>query len=252
MTDISQYIVEIGALGIAAYGVVEALGKALCIGRFEKGKWKRDVGLPYVGFREVRHLIRELGAALKLTYGDQYEEILRQQYRADRGKGQAPDTIMQGVRLGLPLLSEGEGTTLIKKVWGLEGGEAEALIRALKSEKQASSGKPPKLGDADRSALQKLAGRFTTALDMRVEATFSLAEEQYQATARLWAAIAAVAMSVGYGATEGHLGALGPDALLDVFIGLVAVPLAPVAKDLASSLSDALNSLNRLSKLRKA
>ena len=45
-----------------------------------------------------------LTPALKLAYGDDWFDIIAQQYRSGRSQGRAPDTIRQGVRLGLPFM----------------------------------------------------------------------------------------------------------------------------------------------------
>src|SRR3954469_12522906 len=106
----------VGALGVAAYGVVEAFGKAIVV---PAGKTRAPWGLPYFGFVEVRRLASSLGPALSLAYGDDYLQILAQQYRDGRGKGRAPDTLKQGVRLALPFMNVAEARTLIDKIWGL-------------------------------------------------------------------------------------------------------------------------------------
>ena len=56
-------VVAVGALGTAAFGLVEAFGKALVLGR---------VGLPFVGYGCVRVVIKLYAPALKFTYGDAY------------------------------------------------------------------------------------------------------------------------------------------------------------------------------------
>ena len=69
-------IAAIGSLGLAAFGVVEALGKALAIsGTSGKGK-PYHFGLPYSGFGAVRKAMKPLTPALKLAYGDDYFDII--------------------------------------------------------------------------------------------------------------------------------------------------------------------------------
>ena len=89
-------VAAVGAFGVAAFGLVESAGKAIAFNGF---------GLPYAGFGTVKHAIRNLKPALKVAYGDDYMEIISYQYRAGRSTGSAPDTIRQGVRLGLPFMS---------------------------------------------------------------------------------------------------------------------------------------------------
>lgn len=262
LEDIPIYIAAIGALGVASFGIVDAVGKALFVfdmpvpwAPVENGRRRRaSLGLPYVGFDKVRRLAHQVAPALRISYGEEYDRILRQQYRAGRGQGEAPDTIRQGVRLGLPFLSPAQATKVIDAVWGLPEAQAEALAEALTAEKRAAAAPAAEEADSVSKAqadAQALAARFATALDTRVQAAFDLAEEVYQARARLWAAAIAILLSLAYHATTaGDLRASFVAGLqgwmIALLIGLAAVPLAPMAKDLASSLSDALGALGKL------
>jgi len=240
VTDLSQipvYIAAVGALGLAAFGAVEAIGKTLFV--FDIPGTSHTAGLPYVGYGKVHALVTRVGPALKISYGADYERTLRQQYRAGRSAGLAPETIRQGVRLGLPFLAPDEASHVIAHVWGLPKGEADRLATALTTP-----------GSAD-PADQALAARFATALDTRVKAVFDLAEEVYATRAQFWAAVVAIGLSLAYEAvsvnfkwpiTTAEWGGWG----IALLIGLVAVPLAPAAKDLSSSISDALTALGKL------
>lgn len=281
-SDIPLFVAAIGALGVASFGIVEALGKALFVFDFpwfasreereDTGRRRTQVsaGLPYVGFDKIRRLTRQLRPALKVAYGDEFDHILRQQYRAGRGQGQAPDTIRQGVRLGLPFLEEQKAAKLIGDIWGLPEEQSMDLARALTVEKRPdgpSRARPAaqparkttaKEGSARRgpdpipeeiARAQALAARFATALDTRVQAAFDLAEEVYQTRARAWAAVIAIGLSLGYEVTTRTPATLRGDWggwFIALLVGMAAVPLAPMAKDLASSLSDALGALGKL------
>lgn len=95
-----------------------------------------------------------------------------------------------------------------------------------------------------------MAGRFGVALDSRIGAAFTLAEERYQATARWLAGASALILSVlfnlgmrgvtceGLACSVGETG--GYAWITALLIGATAVPLAPVAKDLSSALTEAL------------
>jgi hypothetical protein len=249
-------IAAIGSLGVAAFGVTESLGKAMA--------W-RGVGLPYVGLRPVKRMMRPLRPALEVAYGVDYDKIVTQQYRSGRSAGQAPDTIRQGVRLGLPFLGVAKATALIAAVWHMEERHAVALATALQAPDSTAPtpvvGKtPPGPGPGAVDEMQALAGRFATALDARVNAAFTLAEEQYESVAKTSAGAAAIALALLFN------WGLGPDAAhpaanafqrfwehrefpwaIALGIGIVAVPLAPVAKDLSSSLQSALTAFKSIS-----
>ncbi len=246
MVDVSQvptYVAAVGALGVAAFGVVEALGKTLFV--FPIPGTRVRLGLPYVGFNRVDALLKLVGPAMETSYGRDYRMIVRQQYRAGRSSGQAPETIRQGVRLGLPFLSKTAAEGVIHDVWGLPPDAAERLAIALTTPVPVP---PPAGAAAPPAALpdQALAARFATALDTRVKAAFDLAEQVYQTRAQFWAAVIAVGLSLGYhAATMKNVLDLGEWGIA-LLVGLVAVPLAPAAKDLSSSLSDALSALGKL------
>lgn len=252
--NIGALISAVGALGFAAFGVVEALGKALTVtftlrGPVGASRVRRALrvvrfGLPYVGFRAVRLMVRPLEPALECAYGSGFLELIAQQYRADRSKGRAPDLIREGVKLGLPFLGVEKAAAVIDQVWKMDFARAQALAQALMAEQAApaasTNGAPA--AAANVQAAQLLAGRFATALDERVNAAFMLAEEQYEAYAKMWAAVASVVLALAF-----NLGLQARLSWLDAFlVGIVAVPLAPVAKDLSTSLQNALTAFKSI------
>ena len=193
----------------------------------------------------MRTLIRHLRPALEKAYGKDFETILRQQYRDGRSTGRAPETVRQGVRLGLPYLSPATAKAVIEAMWGMEPEHAANLAKALTDEKATPPIALVDKTDEETKALSVQAGRFTLALDTRIEAAFALAEQVYQQRAQMWAGLIAVGLSVGYYSQT-------PDAHsaagwgLAGLIGLAAVPLAPAAKDLSSSVTSALNALGKI------
>jgi hypothetical protein len=228
-------IVAVGALGTAAYGVVEAFGKALVFGR---------LGLPYVGFNCVQALTTQFETALKFVHGDRFLLILSQQYRDGRAAGQAPDTIRQAVRLALPMMPENEAVAVVQGVWGMDAADSAALVTALQTDQEAS--------DPKAAPMISLAQRFSLALDNRVASAFSQAEERYQSYVRVAAGATAILLALVFNAgakggcvwVAGKIACAQPENgwpwLVALVIGAAATPLAPIAKDLASSLSDAL------------
>jgi len=257
-------VAGVGALGVAAFGIVESLGKAFAFTvwlgpRRGLAHW----GLPYVGLGAVKKMALPLRPALKCAYGEGAAEIIAQQYRSSRGAGEAPDTIRQGVRLGLPYLAPATAAGLIAAVWDMEAEHAVALARALQASGASSpAGGGVSAGPASAGAIdpvQALAGRFATALDARVNAAFQLADERYETVAKTAAGVVAVLLAAVFNwglADHGDkaCGAVGCGLWHGVYqwpvalaIGLVAVPLAPVAKDLSTSLQNALTAFKSIS-----
>jgi len=262
-------IAAAGAFGIAAYGVVEALGKAVAWRGAVWDRWLKvpdrlrgPFGLPFVGFGSVKALALKLRPALARTYGPDYLDLLLQQYREARGKGAAPASMRQGVLLAMPFMPRDELIRMIGEVWGLDGGGQERtepllairLARALTAEKAAGAeDEPPDSSPQDEA----LAGRFSVALDARIQAAFAVAEERYGAVLRIWAGGAAIVLALLFNTITGNgilkmlnLTVPGPlpfgidqalaGPLAAAMFGAVAVPLAPVANDLVSALSQAM------------
>ena len=236
-----------GSFGLAAFGIVESAGKAFAFTWWSSKQDDRRLkhwGLPYVGLGAVRHMILPLRPALRCAYGDEFAEIIAQQYRSDRSQGSAPDTIRQGVRLGLPFLGEEAAENLIASVWHMDRTHAAALARAL----QASEQPAPSLPKGAVDPAQALAGRFATALDARISAGFQLADERYETVAKTAAGVVAILLALVFNYTLGAgypLHGLYPWPMA-ALVGIVAVPLGPVAKDLSSSLQNALTAFKSI------
>ena len=235
-------VAAVGALGVAAFGLTEALGKAFAYRSRDGGA---HFGLPYAGLQAVKLAIQPLEPALRLAYGPHYLDLIAQQYRSDRSKGAAPDTIRQGVRLALPFLDIGKAAEVIGSVWDMKPEHSQALAQALLAGETPSASPHDPAGPID--PMQALAGRFATALDARVNAAFDLAEARYEAQAKMWSGLAAIvlALVLNYGLGVGRMQGRLPWALA-VVIGLVAVPLAPVAKDVSTKLQDALTAFKSI------
>jgi len=210
--DLPTLALSVGALGTAAFGIVEAL------------KW---TNLGEAGFKQIEKL---LGAAivktLRVAYGPNYEQLLRAQYRQDAhlqtGIGK---TLRQGVRIGL----NAENATLIAEELGTVDGESLATAARAVAEG----------GDigADKRAV---IGRFEVAVDARIESALSRAQDVYIGTMRVAASIVAILMSELVVLTHSVTGVTQIQALL---IGIAAVPMAPIANDVVGALQAATKAL---------
>lgn len=261
--NIVAIVLAVGALGGAAYGLVDALGKASASSRWILDPktgiaapqrrlstlYTRFRGLPYVGFTAVQASIALVAPALKTALGEDYHQIVREQYRDGRGAGLAPTSLRQGVRLGLTLMSPSAAAEVIDRIWGMRKIDAARLAAAIGRAGEATPGED---GGPDEDEADRLMGLFLTAWDARVEAAFAVAEQRYQAAARGWAAATALGLACGLnglavaapaGTAEAQAALPWPVAIL---VGLVAVPLAPVAKDLASSLTQAMDAFKAI------
>jgi len=221
MTDgivdqLGTIILAAGGLGVAAYGVVDG---AKCI---------PSIGL--IGYRHVRNQLSPLLGAIRRAYGSDADRLLEAQYRGGRGQGELPRSLRQGYRIGLPALEDSE----IRRVADAVGvTQSEAILGAAAKLRTGETLEP-----AEREALS----RFEVAVDARIEAALALAESDYVTGTKLLAGFLAIVIAV-------IVGWLIQDEILhnwfikSVLVGLVAVPIAPVAKDLSTAVSEAARAL---------
>lgn len=220
--NLAAMVIATGALGTAAFGIVDGM----------------KLFMPQVATAGFKQLVGQLGepvmAALRHAYGSRCEELLRAQYRQDRRKGDLPRTLRQGVRIGLP----GADSAVLAS--DLPGVDADGLGRAVKA---MAAGKKP--ADRDRPSI----ARFEMAIDARIDAALALAEEEYKGIARL----AATAVSIGIALLVGLINARATGDLnagivgLSLLVGIAAVPIAPMAKDLSKAINAADKALWRRS-----
>ncbi|WP_193172962.1 hypothetical protein [Nisaea nitritireducens] len=215
---LATVVLAAGALGTACFGIVDALKI-----------WPR---FAIRGLTHIKDRLTFLEGALEYAYGEASEELIRAQYLNGRAKGELGKTLRQGVRIGL--------TPDTAKVMAAHLGSIDAKALTLIAGKISKS---EELTDPERNTL----ARFETAVDTRIEALLGLAEAHHTAFNRISAAGFALLISVLIGLCGNqYLGSgisTGTSTSIDwsffflsLLIGFIAVPIAPVAKDIASSL----------------
>jgi len=189
-----------GLLGVSASGIVDLIGKGL-LGRR---------GLAMRGFGAIDRVIAHAGPVLRAALGGDYRETIAEAYRDGRGRGRAPDLLKEAVGAGLDRLSEA----------------GEDVLR----DTARSLGLPVETGD------ERVKAQARTALEAEIESAFSGAEAEYRATAKLAAGAVAIFLSLGIWFTLP--GEVRADIPLHQALaaGLVAVPIAPMAKDIAKAI----------------
>ena len=207
--DLPTLALATGALGTAAFGIVEAL------------KWTKFVGL--AGFPTLWDRLGALTDTLTIAYGPTARETLGDRYRGDAGE--LARMLRQGVRVGLTT----DNATRIAHFLGTI--KADALVSVLQ---KRDAGEP--VSDAERAVL----ARYEIAADARIDAALTIAGTNYAGTARVFAMIAALGMAL---AAYLALDDPRPHWSWALIIGFAAVPVAPIAKDLASGLNSAARAL---------
>lgn len=206
LDDAIAFVACAGTLGTAAFGLAEALK-----------------GFPFPGVVGVGSIVRMLGEpgrlALHSVYGAQdFTALLRGSYR----KG--PEAAAKVVKNGLAAALDSPHLPALAAHFGQDGVALQAAIVTLRA--------PAGTEEAKVSARAVL-GRFELAVDARMDAALASAQCRYAATMQALAGGIAVAGGTLAAALYPGTGVHWYDGLL---LGLVAVPLAPIAKDVTSFL----------------
>lgn len=231
--SLTTLVVAAGALGTAAFGIVDGM------------KWLAWLG--EAGFSHIRRLVHSgFAVALEKAYGSDFERLLRAQYRNRDSKDEILRTLRQGIRLGLTADTAAE---LAKVVGVVSAEQLRDVAESLHSADQSEDG--VRMKDAHRGLL----GRFELAADTRIDAALALADDTYRASIRVWAGVVAVVLAEAtalalVGAPDAAWTIAGaptragqPQWLLALIIGVIAVPMAPIAKDVASGIAAAARAL---------
>lgn len=220
--SIGDIVIAIGALGTAAYGIVDGF-------KFFRG-WAA------AGFRRIQDTLgTAVYQSLEIAYGTDFEKILTSQYIKDRTKGDIVQSLRQGTRVGLT--PENAGT--MARSLGIQINPDKLTVIA---QKIATGGT---LNSSERNILS----RFELAVDARIDAALSLAETRYVATMQLRASIVAISLAFAatyFMETTSNVATVNSsDFLLAFVVGVMAVPIAPIAKDVASGLQSAARAVGR-------
>lgn len=247
-TQLSEYLgtvaLAVGGLGAASYGVVDGLKilpwvdlagfERLFCGRSTEG------GRSWPTLQ--RTALDSLMPALNAAYGKDVLELLKAQYRNGRSKGDLPRTLRQGVRIGFGVMEQND----IQKTALALGIDAQTAEQAMKALVAARNQRPPAAGESSTGMSEPVSGeqrsalaRLETSIDARIDAALVLAEVQYVTQTKVIATFVALLIAFGVGYI------LESKPVVSFMVGITAVPLAPVAKDLATALQEAVRALKK-------
>ncbi|HEV2397758.1 MAG TPA: hypothetical protein VGS27_12505 [Candidatus Sulfotelmatobacter sp.] len=220
--NLSNVVLAIGGLGTAAYGVVDAC-KGFGGGISNRGYF--DIKKVMAQFIPPSASAHAQDAALS------FESIMRT-LRANWLNGMALAD-QKAVAKALIKLSLNEDTAeRMARATGLDQDTLQKIAEKLSGKLDTSTGKPP-LTPAETD----LYGRFDLLLSAMLDQAYERADQRYRNSAKLLAVVVAVALALlGAKTIYGHLGCgVWERALIG---GLLATPLAPIAKDLASAIQE--------------
>jgi hypothetical protein len=240
--DITEHLgtmaLAAGALGAASFGIVDGLKLFpwIDLAGFERLFSSTSEGRKWPTTQKAA--LDPLLPALKIAYGSAVMEMLKAQYRSGRTKSDLPRTLRQGVRIGFGLMPTDQiaaaGTGLgINEDIAFLAAEALEIARRQRPPAAGETTTPipaPTINEDQRAAL----ARLETAIDARIDAALMLADTQYTTQTKMIATAVALVIAVFVGLS------LGQSLVLCFVVGIAAVPLAPVAKDLATALQEAV------------
>jgi hypothetical protein len=218
---LTELVLATGALGTAAFGLVEAQKATAAVGE--------------AGFDEIPRMLGALTHALERAHGTAWERVFRGLYRGDADE--LVRMLRQGVRVGL---TSANAAAIGAELFGADTPEVASLVQV--ADKALSPSRPPT--DAELHVL----GRYELMADARIDAAVALAKQRYAATARVRAMWWAFGIALG---TAVAVQLLPMDGMLHgvplfvtaLLVGVAAVPIAPIAKDVASGIQAAARAL---------
>lgn len=243
--DLTTLIVATGALGTSSYGIVD-------------GMKDRNESVGHAGLTELKTGLNVLLDALEQAYGNQqFEELLHAKYREERE--QLELFLRQGVRIGL---TSKNANCIANKLGGIDGDALSSAITFLEEngdladvdehDDKITAAKKKKLREYDDA--QRILARYEVIADARIDGAITLSRARYKGTVLRYAMGVAVLIGISAGFCVGVDAAnsglefanmnrrealiVGKFVLMGLFTGLAAVPIAPVAKDIANAIRD--------------
>ena len=210
VSELGALFLAVGALGTAAFGLVDAT-KAF------------GGGVSNFGLRGLLGVVGRFATALDVGLGkDEWRRVVRAHWINGRSRAEQKAIVKSLIRLGL------------------QPDNAKDLAAAAHVNPKTLESVATKLWAAqplDPPDLEAL-GRLDASVEAQLDAAFDRADQLYRNASRVCAGAFSLALAllaaplVEQGSWQGA-----------ILVGLLAVPLAPIAKDLASSLQAAASAL---------
>ena len=208
LDDAGSAIAAIAALGTAAFGLVDA----------SKGVYG---GVSAIGWPRVKQALKPFAPALT-SKGADWMETIYANWINGLPKEDQKSAAKSLVRLGLNSTNAGQMAAAGRV-------DPDRLGTIIKAVEQGTELTPDDVS---------LLARFDAAIDAALDAGFERGDQQYRTIARLIAGVVAIILAVG---SNWVFNLTNP--WIAFLVGLIAVPLAPVAKDLTTAISAAAGAL---------
>lgn len=215
---ITAIIAAVGALGTAAFGLVDA----------SKACWG---GVNNIGFSAIRRRIENFVPANSAN-GLSLSDVIA--------------TLRASWFTGADLASQKAiAKSLIKLNFNVANASIMAAATGVDETILTAIAQKIAVATSLSTTESDLYARFDAIVTAQLDATYRHADQRYVNGTRAWAMIAAVVLAIA-----GAWIVKGPSAELwqAFFIGLIATPLAPIAKDLSTALATAVNTMQLVKK----
>lgn len=228
VTTLIAAVTAIGALGTAAFALVDAT-KAF------RG------GMSLIGLGDIRTAAQRFAVALDAALApNAWKDVVRDHWINGRPRGEQKAILKALVRLGI------RPDTDLAELAKAGHVDAEAL-RAVASKLHVGA----TLEAADVAVL----GRLDVSVDAYLDAAFDRADQKYRNVSRLVAGVVSVGLALlaAWATTPDGTESSPPPRppyAVAVLAGLLAVPFAPIAKDLASSIQAAAQAVKATKAVR--
>jgi hypothetical protein len=222
LADLGAALTGLGALSTAAFGLLDST----------KVLWG---GPSNIGCGHIRSALQPFAPALDNALGaGGWWPVVRAHWVSGVAKADQKAKAQALIKLGL----DSANAPRVAKASHVDAAALTAAIVKIE--------KGTKLTDADLNVL----GRMNAAIDALLDAAFEAADQQYRNCCRVLAGLIALGLAVlAWLLWRGTTGENPPSLWTVLAVGLLAVPLAPIAKDLTGALSSAMNALKAARKL---
>jgi hypothetical protein len=217
VTAISNSLSAIAALGVAAYGLADAT------------KIGRKGGISNAGFTQIMACVAPFEAALAAAT-DTWRVTLHSHWVNGTALAEQKALAKSLIRLGL-------NPTNAARLAPHGHVDPVAFTTAVTHVFDGTALTPQDLA---------VLGRFDASVDTALDAGYERADQRYRNCARVLAGVIAIVLAVAGGwmlSADRWAFWTSLELLRALLIGAVSVPLAPIAKDLASSLAAAVSAL---------
>jgi hypothetical protein len=225
--QLGQVITAIGGLGTAAFGLVDAAKSAFS-------------GINRVGLKHIHEVVSELapeganagGPVNALPLANILDSL---EANWVNGNDLASQKAIAKSLIKLHLSSANASTVAVK------ASVDPAVLTAVAS--KLESGTPLSQAEGDTYS------RFDLIVTALLDEAYQVSDQVYRNFTKTLAALLAVALAVAAGwSLEGANFRSPKEIALAVLVGLLATPLAPIAKDLSSALASAVNTMQLIKK----